>query len=249
MFSGFYTISSGVFVNQKSVNTISNNLVNAQTPGYRTESIAHSAFEKELMFRSDSSGGTVLGDGMQSPLTVIDGVQTKFSPGQLKETGLNLDIAIDGDGFFNIKGYDGNIYLTRNGSFSIDSQGYLALEGVGRVQGKNGDIAVKTSDFAVRADGTVANSSGQVLGNILVTVPTDYTTLQKSGNGLFTSTNTMNVSSNFQLQQKHLELSNVDVNEELTNLMATQRALQNCASALKTIDGLDQKASAQIAAV
>jgi len=73
--------------------------------------------------------------------------------------------------------------------------------------------------------------------------------LQKSGNGLFTSTTAMNVSTSCQLLQKNLELSNVDVNEEMTNLMATQRALQNCASVLKTIDGLDQKAVSQIAAV
>ncbi len=249
MFSGFYSIASGVLVNQKTIDTISNNLVNAQTPGYCTESVTHSAFKQELMARSDASGSTILGDGIISPYTVIDGVQTSFDPGQLKETGRSLDVAISGDGLFNIKGSDGNTYLTRNGSFSIDSGGYLVLPGAGRVQGKNGDIQVKSSDITVSSDGTVESSSGQVLGNILVTTTTDYKTLQKAGNGLYTSSATMNVANNCKLLQKQLELSNVDVNNELTNLMATQRALQNCASALKTIDGLDQKASSQIAAV
>jgi flagellar basal-body rod protein FlgF len=249
MFSGFYSIASGVLVNQKTIDTISNNLVNAQTPGYRAESVTHSAFEQELMARSDSSGSTILGDGIISPYTVINGVQTTFTSGQLKDTGRSLDVALEGDGFFNIKGSDGNTYLTRSGSFSIDGEGYLVLPGAGRVQGENGDIQVKSSDITVSSDGTVESSSGQALGKILVTTTADLTTLQKAGNGLYTSSAAMNASDNCRLFQNKLELSNVDVNVELTNLMATQRALQNCASALKTIDSLDQKASAQIAAV
>lgn len=236
-------------MNQKAIDTISNNLVNAQTPGYRTESVSHSAFEQELMARSDSSGSTILGDGIISPYTVINGIQTTFSPGMIKDTGRNLDVALDGEGFFNIKGSDGNTYLTRNGSFSIDGDGYLVLAGAGRVQGKNGDIQVKSSNISIGEDGTVESASGQVLGKILVTNTSDLTTLQKAGNGLYTSSATMTTSDSCRLLQKQLELSNVDVNEELTNLIATQRALQNCASALKTIDSLDQKAAAQIAAV
>lgn len=249
MFAGFYSIASGVLVNQKTIDTISNNLVNAQTPGYRTESLSHSAFEQELMSRTDSTGSTLLGDGIISPYTEINGAQITFTPGIVQETGRSLDVALDGDGFFNIKGSDGNTYLTRNGSFSIDSEGYLALAGVGRVQGKDGDIQVKSADIKIGSDGTVVSASGQALGNILVTTTSDLTTLQKAGNGLFTSSTQMNTSGSCRVLQEQLELSNVDVNEELTNLMATQRALQNCASALKTIDGLDEKAASQIAAI
>lgn len=249
MLSGYYTIASGLLANQRNVESIGNNLVNNQTPGYRTERIVNSAFEQELMTRRDSSGSATLGDGIGATAAVVDDSLTLFDPGLLKETGRNLDIAINGDGFFNIKGTDGKTYLTRNGAFDIDSQGYLVLPGVGRVQGKSGDISIKTSDISVQSDGTVLSSTGTTVGNILISAPADNTKLERTDSGLFTTQDALNPSTGFQLLQKNLELSNVDMNIELTNLIAAQRALQNCASALKTVDSLNRKAAAQIAAL
>lgn len=249
MLSGFYTISSGLMVNQRNVETIGNNLVNNQTPGYRTERIVNSTFEQELMSRQDSSGSQTLGDGIGATAAVIDNSVTIFQPGLLKETGRSLDVAINGDGFFNIRGSDGKTYLTRNGTFDIDSQGYLVLPGVGRVQGQSGDISVKTSDFTVSQDGSITSTTGTVLGKIQISAPQDYTTLERASNGLFTTTAQLNTSTGYQLLQNNIELSNVDMNTELTNLIAAQRALQNCATALKTVDSLNRKAAAQIAAL
>lgn len=249
MLSGYYTIASGLMVNQRNVETIGNNLVNNQTPGFRTERIVNSTFEQELMSRQDSSGRETLGDGIGATAAVIDNSVTIFEPGLLKDTGRSLDVAINGDGFFNIKGSDGKTYLTRNGTFDIDSQGYLVLPGVGRVQGQNGDISVKTSDFTVMQDGTITSSTGTVLGKIQISAPQDYNTLERTSNGLFTTTAQLNTSNGYQLLQNNIELSNVDMNTELTNLIAAQRALQNCASALKTVDSLNRKAAAQIAAL
>jgi len=249
MLSGFYTVASGVLVNQKCVDVIGNNLVNSQTPGFRSDSVKETPFEQELMSRYDSSGNALLGDGKVSIAVTVGGISTSFEAGRLQETGRKLDMAVSGDGFFSVKGYDGNAYLTRNGSFSVDNQGYLALSGVGRVQSANGDIAVSGSDISVGTDGTVKSAGGNTLGKILVEEPADFTTLKKNQNGLFTTTGQLGASGKFQLLQGNLELSNVDINSEMTNLIASQRALQNCASALKTIDSLDQKASAQIAAV
>ena len=249
MLSGYYTIASGLMVNQRNVETIGNNLVNNQTPGYRTERIVNSTFEQELMSRQDSSGSATLGDGIGATAAVIDNTVTIFEPGLLKDTGRSLDVAINGDGFFNIKGADGKTYLTRNGTFDIDSQGYLVLPGVGRVQGQNGDISVKTPDFTVQQDGSITSATGTLLGKIQISAPQDYTTLERTSNGLFTTTAQLNTSTGYQLLQNNIELSNVDMNTELTNLIAAQRALQNCASALKTVDSLNRKAAAQIAAL
>ena len=249
MFSGYYTIASGIITSQRNVETIGNNLMNIQTPGYRKERIVSSAFEQELMSRIDSSGKTVLGDGIGATVAIVGDSLTQFETGLFKETGRSLDVAINGNGFFNITGKDGKVYLTRNGSFDIDEEGYLVLPGVGRVKGQNGDIRVNSSDFTIAADGTVTGTDGSVLGKILVTSTDDNSVLERTPNGLFTSQTQLGVSTNFQLIQNGLELSNVDMNTELTDLIAAQRSLQSCSSALKIIDQIDRKAASQIASI
>lgn len=249
MFSGYYTIASGLLASQRNVETIGNNLINSQTPGYRAERIVNSAFEQELMTRRDSSGNTVLGDGIGATAVVVDDSLTVYNPGLIKETGSSFDVAINGEGFFNIRGADGKTYLTRSGEFDMDREGYLIMPGVGRVLGKSGEILVRTSDITVKEDGTIMNSAGNVLGQLHITAPEDYSTLERTENGLFISEAPLNDSNNFQLLQNNLELSNVQMNTELTNLIAAQRALQNCASALKTVDSLNRKAATQIAAI
>lgn len=249
MFSSFYTIASGLITSQKNVDTIGNNLINIQTPGYRKERIVNSAFEQELMSRMDSSGTTVLGDGIGATVAIVGDSLTQFDTGIVEETGRSMDVAINGNGFFNIAGGDGTTYLTRNGSFDIDEEGYLVLPGVGRVQGENGDILVNTSNITIGSDGTVTAADGSALGKILITATDDNTVLERTANGLFTSQTQLNASANFQLIQKSLELSNVDMNTELTGLIAAQRSLQSCSSALQIIDQIDRKAAAQIASV
>ncbi|NLH00329.1 MAG: flagellar biosynthesis protein FlgG, partial [Clostridiales bacterium] len=71
MLSGFYTIASGIIVNQRNLETIGNNLTNIQTPGYRGERIVKSAFEQELMSRLEASGNTVLGDGIGATAVLV----------------------------------------------------------------------------------------------------------------------------------------------------------------------------------
>lgn len=249
MLSGYYTIASGMMANQKNLDIISNNLMNAQTTGYRAGRAAYSSFEMELMSVTQNGRQTVLGDGIGAPIALIDGNRTLFQAGLLDSTGRNLDVAINGEGFFNITGEDGTTYLTRNGGFDLDGEGYLVLPGVGRVQGTNGYIRAAGTDVTVTADGTVVGATGTQLGKILITAPTDYTTLERTASGMFTSAAALPASTQYALVQHSLEKSNVNLNTELTNLIAAQRAFQSCSSALSTIDSINRKAAQQIAAV
>jgi flagellar basal-body rod protein FlgG len=249
MLSGYYTIASGMMANQKHLDVISNNLVNAQTTGYRAGRATFSSFEMELMSVMQNGQQTVLGDGVGAPIVLIDGERTLFQPGLLESTGRNLDVAINGEGFFNVTGQDGTTYLTRNGGFDLDTEGYLVLPGVGRVMGTNGYIRATNADVQVAADGTVLSATGAQLGKILITAPTDYTTLERTPNGMFTSAAALPTPTQYALVQHNLEKSNVDLNTELTNLIAAQRAFQSCSSALSTIDTINRKAAQQIAAV
>ena len=238
-----------MMANQKNLDVISNNLLNSETTGYRAERSVLSAFEQEMMSIIDSSGQSVLGDGISSPITTINTENTQFQTGAIEATGRSLDVAINGEGFFNITGEDGKTYLTRNGGFDLDTEGYLVLPGVGRVLSTNGYIKTSSSDIEISADGTVKSSSGTTLGKILISSPTDYSTLKRTESGLFTSEELVPVSTNYQLSQKCLEKSNVEMNVELTNLIAAQRSFQGCSSALATIDAINRKAAQQLAAI
>lgn len=247
MFSGYYTVASGMLASQRNLDTIGNNLVNIQTPGYR-EKVVNSAFEMELMTRRESIGNEVLGDGIGHVAAIVDNSITLFDGGTLKDTGRNLDTAINGEGFFNITAADGSTYLTRNGGFDLDEEGYLILPGYGRVLGENGAIKINTSDVGFLSDGTIQNADGEEIGRLLISAPADYADLVRDNNGMFTTANQLPAAQNYQLLSKRLELSNVDMNKEMTNLLDAQRAFQSCSSALQIVDALNRKAQ-QIAAL
>lgn len=249
MLSGYYTIASGMLASQRNLDTIGNNLINIQTPGYRGERVLNSAFELELMTRRESTGNTVLGDGMGQVAAVVDDSVTMFDSGLLSDTGRALDVAINGNGFFNIAAADGTTYLTRNGGFDLDEEGYLILPGYGRVLGDNGEIQVNTSDLSFLSDGTIQNTDGQTLGRLLITAPVDYADLTRNTNGMFTSENQTGQAQNFEVVSQRLELSNVSMNREMTSLLDAQRSFQSCSSALQIVDALNRKAAQQIAAI
>lgn len=249
MLSGYYTIASGMMTNQKDLDVISNNLLNLETAGFRAERPVISAFEKEMMTVSSSAGQKVLGDGVGAPVTVVSGEQTSFAQGDIEPTGRSLDLAIDGAGFFEIAGEDGTIFLTRSGNFDLDTEGYLVLPGTGRVLGEDGYLKASDAGAEIAPDGTLSSPSGKSLGKLLVVSPEDNASLTRTRNGLFTSEGALTSSEAYQLVQGSLEKSNVDLNVELTNLVAAQRAFQSCSSALSTVDMMNRRAAEQIGAV
>lgn len=249
MLAGYYTIASGMMASQKNLDTIGNNILNAETTGFRAQKVVNSAFEKEMLSVNERSGSNVLGDGKGSPAVVIDSVASLFQSGAIQSTGRGLDVSINGEGFFNVTGEDGTTYMTRDGAFDLDTEGYLVLPGFGRVVGESGYIKAESSDVTISSDGTVSSAVGIRIGKIKITAPTDYSTLERTANGMFTSANAVPVSNNYQLQQNSLEGSNVNLNVELTSLVAAQRAFQSCSTALTAIDTLNRKAAQQLASI
>ncbi|MFZ2538362.1 MAG: flagellar basal body rod C-terminal domain-containing protein, partial [Oscillospiraceae bacterium] len=168
----------------------------------------------------------------------------------LEETGRPFDMAIVGNGFFNVQG-EKQKFLTRNGNFDIDAEGYLVLTGAGKVVGENGPIKVSSSDFTVLPDGTVKAANGTTIDTLLITQPEAGTQLEKYVNGLYIAPQNQKQvdSKEFQAVQNNLETANYDVNREYTLIMEAQRAFQACSSALKMLDGISQKTATQIGSV
>ena len=248
MHSGFYTIASGLLTRQREIDTIGNNLANLQTPGYRSDRIVTSAFELGLLKQQEGGAERTLSEG-GSPVTIVGDSVTVMTGGDFQSTGRTLDIAIGGDGFFNVQGQDGTTYLTRNGQFTVDAQGYLALAGMGRVLGQGGLLQVGSDQVTVDQAGNVYNAAGGLVGTLSITRQADNTVLEKMDNGAFTAPQGAGNAQGYTIYQGILERSNVDMNQEMTNFISAQRAFQTCSSALKMVDELDQQAATKIASI
>ncbi len=235
---------------QRVINTLSNNIVNVNTPGARAERLVTTTFENELVKRLDSEGGEIV--GMETPMRIAETVYTAYDQGFTNESGRPFDFAISGDGFFSIAFgtlEDGTqqIGYTRNGNFDIDDEGFLELRGVGRVLGEAGEIYLGTSDFTVLENGTILDAAGNVVDVLRMRMPADYEDMQHLENGLFLNTNVeaetnMVNGAPISVMQGFIESSNIDMNREYTLVMEAQRAFQSCSAALQIIDTINQRA-------
>lgn len=248
MTSGFYTAASGMLTQQRTLNVLSNNIANQDTPGYRSERLISTTFEQTLMTRVEGDQTTQIGKG--SPIRVFSEIASTAQAGIITETASPFDVAINGDGYFNILGAE-NLYLTRNGSFNVDEEGYLVLDGVGYVQGEGGSIQVGGSGFTVGSDGAVYGTDGRKIDTIRLTMPEPGDQLQKLANGLYlddgTKAMTKPIGTTF--VQNALEGSNVDFNREWSKIIEAQRSFQTCSTILKGIDEINKKAANNIASL
>ncbi len=248
MLAGYYTVASGLMTRQREMDVIGNNLVNIKTPGYRADQAIISSFEQELLTRQEAYNTGVVGNGQMATSAIMEDVVSLFHTGTIKETGRNLDVAINGDGFYNIQ-TEGGVQLTRNGNFDIDAQGYLTLPGYGRVMGQNGAVFVGNDKFDIDESGYVYGQNGNILNRLTITMPAENANAVKQENGLFQIEGAAQQAADYTLIQGSLELSNVDMNSEMTTLMEAQRAFQACSSALQIVDAMNQKAATQLASI
>ena len=246
MLRGYYSAASGMLVGQRNLNVIGQNIVNSQTAGYRAQRVVQSTFDQELVTRYEGGVYTKIGDASQTNL--VETVDTIVNEASIYETENPYDMAILSDGYFNVNGAEGRTFMTRNGSFSLDDEGYLQLEGVGRVQGENGDIYVGGNNFTMDTLGNIYDVNGQFSGRLLITRPAQDSQILKFQNGLFITDNVEQVD-NAEVINYGYERSNVDMNDEYTRLMEAQAAFKACSTALSTINQLNMKSASQIASI
>lgn len=246
MSRGFYTLASGMLTQQRKIDISSNNIANLNTAGYKKEQAVTTNFGSLLINKYKQNGikeeATPISD--ISLIRTIEENNTIHSQGSLEETGSMTDFAIMGAGFFAIDS-NGQVLYTRNGSFNIDEEGYLVLEGAGRIQGEFGDIYIGTDKFDYREDGSIIVED-EVVDNIAVYDFADYNSLNKFREGMFISDTEPDLVDYPLIVNKTIERSNVNVTEELTGILSSQRALQTAAQALKIYDMINDKAVNEI---
>lgn len=242
MLQGFYSAASGMLMQQRSLNTISNNLANARTPGYKTNRLVSGVFEQTLLSRLER--GRFNGIGTGAPVRVVSEVADIFTTGGFAETLRPFDMAVTGSGFFNIQTEDGQTLLTRNGNFDIDDEGYLVMPGRGRVMGVNGPLQIYTSDIEVGENGEISNYvTGENLGQLLITVPNENAVIEETRTGMYQVVEGgVAAAQQPMVAQGVLENSNVDLTGELTAMIAAQRNFASASQALQIIDATYAKA-------
>lgn len=246
MSRGIYTLTSGMLTQQRKIDISSNNIANINTAGYKREQAVTSNFGNMLINKYKQNGiyeeATPI-NNVSVIRTIVEN-NTIHSQGALEETGNMTDFAIIGAGFFAIDD-NGQVLYTRNGSFNIDEEGYLVLEGTGRVQGESGDIYLGTDKFNFAEDGSITVDD-EVVDKIAVYDFPDYNSLNKFGEGMFISGAQPDLVDYPVIAHKTVERSNVDVTEEVTGILSSQRALQTAAQALKIYDMVNDKAVNEI---
>lgn len=172
-------------------------------------------------------------------------------PGPLRETGRPADLALQGDGFFVIQTERGEFY-TRNGHFTLDSNGRLVTGGGGTVQGSGGPLEVEGGVFAVEPDGSVT-SGGNVLGRLQVVTFADPARLEHRGDALLAAPRDMPAeplpAERVQVVQGQLESSNVNPIDALVDMIAAQRAFEIESRVLQATDENLEKSVNQLPSV
>ena len=250
MFQGFYNLTSGMLVQSYKLDTISNNMANVKTPGYKSDTYLGRNFREEMMYRN---GNINKADARQvgpvSMAKVGDSTNVSFEAGAPEQTDGNLDFAIQGDGFFKIALPGGGFRYTRNGAFSVDEEGFLVRRGVGRVQGEGGDIYLESDAIDLDGSGIIYDEFGEELDALVIVDFEDYAQLVKEEDSTFTTTQQERLVETPQVMKGYLEQSNVDILKETTEMIASQRSIQGAAQILKMYDTIMGKAVTEIAKV
>lgn len=253
MFQGFYNATSGVLTQNRNLNVISNNMANVSTPGFKSDKFLASTFREVLFSRIGNKDKEHISPlGQKSMIRASDTTKTDFTNEMFAPTRNPLDFAISGSGFFAVQSGNGVVY-TRNGSFTLDDQGFLYLPTIGRVLGQNGaPIYLGTDKITVNSAGTIYNADESVrFGTLQIVDFQDYDAqlVKTTGNVFIAPGGGGFAAGNARVTNKALESSNVDAVKEMVEMMSSQRALQSSAQVMKMYDQLVGKMVSQLGPV
>ena len=244
MFKGFYNLTSGMLTQQNNLKVVANNLTNISTPGFKGSRHLTGNFAEVMYSRTSPYGYQQI--GQQSYIVATDEVVTDFAQGGLEETGIPLDVAIYGEGFFAIRNDAGQTMYTRSGSFSLDEEGYLCYSGFGRVLDNNSnELRVMTDKIIGDEDGRIYAANGMQLGQIGVFTFENPAQLEYNDEGFLVGAQGQ-VTDDVTLRWGYLERSNVDMVSQMTAMLSSQRAFQSAAQVTRIYDQLMNKITNEI---
>ena len=246
MLRGLYTAYTGMLNEQYRMDIMSNNLANADTVGFKKEGSTSQAYSEVMAVKTKDTTenpNTPKRLGNMSLGVKIGETYTDFSQGSLRDTGNTYDLALSGDGFFNIeftnKAGETSTKYTRAGSFVLTTDGYLTTKDGDYVLGQNGRIQLSTT-----AGNTVIDENGniyqdnQLVAKIKITEFEDTNYLTHYGESMWDAKEgaVANDATDFKVHQGYLEMSNISVVTEMVNMISIQRQYEANQKLITTYD-------------
>ena len=258
MMNSLWIAKTGMTAQQTQLDVISHNLANVSTTGFKR----NNAVFEDLIYQNLRQVGANTTEQNQLPtgLHLGLGVRTvatsrNFTQGSLQETKNSLDVAINGNGFFEVTMPDGTIGYTRDGSFKVDAQGRVVTSS-GLPVANGITVPQGATSISISADGVVSaivagNTQPQQLGSLAMSSFINPAGLEPVGQNLFKESaasgqpqqGTPGTNGLGYIRQGFLEASNVNVVEELVTMIQTQRAYEMNSKAIQTSDQMLAKLS------
>ena len=255
MVRSLFTAATGMIAQQTQVDVTSHNIANVNTMGYKK----NRAEFADLMYQVMSYAGTPTSTTTTHPTGIEVGLGVRpqaitkiHSQGYFKETGNNLDMVIAGNGFFQVQMPDGTTAYTRNGAWKLDSDGNIVNDD-GLQLVPNITIPADATQISIGIDGTVSvlqpgAQEMQQVGQIEIVNFINPAGLHSSGDNLFLETGASGApiigiagqDGLGQIKQGFVEMSNVQLVEEMTELITGQRAYEANSKAITTSDAMLQ---------
>jgi len=274
LFKGFYTVATGMITQQRRTELLTNNLSNANTPGFKADQSTIRSFPDMLMSSigktnapaHQQAGAEYMSQvGALNTGTYLQETLPNYIQGQIYNTDFTTDMAlingnlpqnedgVTGSIFFRLEHPAGGEAYTRNGNFTLDGQGYLVNgQGLYVLNDAGQRIQLPNDDFRLDESGAIFVNNQQVT-RVGVSFAANPNMLQKQDNGLIRTENGENLPTaygangvSFTLRQNFLEGSNVDSGRTMTDLMTAYRAFEANQKVLQAYDRSMEKAVNEI---
>ncbi|MGE7763695.1 flagellar hook-basal body protein [Peribacillus sp. NPDC096540] len=266
MLRGFYTAASGMLTQQRRTEMLTNNMSNANTTGFKSDQTSVRSFPEMLLSNIDSKTIPTENKLSISRLSQVGSLSTGvyvqetnpiFTQGTLEETQLNTDLALadenlpinertgrQGAVLFTVQDVEGGLRYTRNGSFTLDGQGYLTTSNGYYVLDENNErIQLDSDQFTVTENGVILEGNVQKARLGIGFSDNPSAQLMKNGEGLYKVVNDEELPSayadaevSFSTKQGFLEGSNVDQSRTMTEMMSSYRSFEASQKVLQAYD-------------
>jgi flagellar basal-body rod protein FlgF len=250
---GLYISASGMTAQELNQNRVTNNLANANTVGFKKDVHVFRTFQEVLLERvnrlpSGNRERNVIGITNQG--TMVDETRTDYSDGLLQETGKPLDMAIIGQGMFTVETPQG-LRFTRDGSFQLNSEGYLVTATGDYVLGYQGPINLADEVVHLTPEGELVAEDGWVIDQLLIADFEDWERLTKAGDNYFVVPDDINLmpAQDITLKPGFLEKANINLVEEIVDLITVTRIYEANQKAIQAQDEILGKSVNELGAL
>ncbi|HHV72873.1 MAG TPA: flagellar basal-body rod protein FlgF [Clostridia bacterium] len=247
---GIYTAATAMLAQSVNNDLIANNLANINTNAYKRDDALHSEFPRVLI---SQTGGRVRASetllsrraalGYLGTGVVVREIFTNHSQGNLRQTEQPLDLAINGAGYFVVE-REGEYFFTRDGSFSLNNEGYLVTKQGELVQGEEGPIRLTGDEIVINEKGEIVEE-GLVVARLLLVDFQDSSKLTKLGSSLYQQNELSGQPIRLEegrVVQGFLEGSNVNAVQEMVRLITAARAYESCQKLIQYQDSTLEQA-------